>query len=324
LSQDPDGQWPVSKWFETSRRSAGRGVPADTKPRLGRPVPDLPDIDVRVDSALVRFKSAPPVDRASLDCRLGDGGLRGEVRGRMLSGDLSGRFSGPAGLGVMDVAGNLAGVDLADLQRYLPGQNVKLSGRADLQADLKRVSGNLNTMSGTVSLTGASVGIAGLPTFSSLTQTLNDIAETLDGLRVGGSLKDIIGRAERSSRSLVTEQGTTRFDGVSAEAQISDGIVRLDRAVFHNQEIRIESAGSVGLENGALDIKAVVAFQEAGLQKIESKLARDVLSKGFSLPVRGTLTDPDFDKRAALKPFLREAGKILQEKLGGLIRRKKS
>ncbi len=82
----------------------------------------------------------------------------------------------------------------------------------------------------------------------------------------------------------------------------------------------ITAGGTVGLENGALDLTALVTFRDTGLQKFQSPLVRDILSKGVRLPIRGTLMNPEFDKESFLKPLARTAGKkILEEKLGDLL-----
>ncbi|OGH60327.1 MAG: hypothetical protein A3G34_09800 [Candidatus Lindowbacteria bacterium RIFCSPLOWO2_12_FULL_62_27] len=327
ISPEPNGSWP----FQTRPGSVHDNTPPKTAVApSNRPPPGLPEMELRIDSAMVRFRAPPENSDWHHLQHINVQILPAQKPGVFL---LDGRIRSingyPAGLAFR------AGPDLArpgawkghiEAEQIVLKENVRLSGNADIQVDLHNVSDNLKTMSGSVSLSGTSVRVIGLPTFSALAHTLNDIADALGKILEGrwiASLSDLLDRVTRSKQTLVTEQGTTAFDRVVAEARIADGRAQIDRARFENAEMDISAEGSVGLEKGEMDLTTRITFRAPALQKVESRLARAALARGFVLHIRGTLDRPVFDKESVLKPFLREAKeKILNGKVGDFLFKK--
>ncbi len=148
--------------------------------------PDRPRVDgtfALISDRLV-FRGVPII-APEVSGRMTPSDMQGKLQGKLFSGELSGRFAGPADGSVIDLSGKLSGADISEINSFLPKKDVRLSGQAFVDADLKQVSENLKRMSGTVTLSGKSVGISGLPTFNSLAQSLNEIAAALEKIGQG-------------------------------------------------------------------------------------------------------------------------------------------
>ncbi len=316
-----DTDLPVGLWIRMEQfRSAISGRPVDF------PVLIVSGQIAFPKDGLVRFENilaGTGADTVHLDGQIAGSAVTGRIQGRLFGGDLDGRFSGPLTFSSMDVSGRLAHADLSRINSHLGKSNIRLTGTADATADLKNVSSRVSRISGTMNLSARAVTVDGLPTFSQLSASLNEIIESIRKIGEGDVMTQVVGKMTATARGAIAQRGTTAFDQIEFAARCVNGVAHATDIRLDNADIRIRGGGTVDLTDGALQMTATILLKEPALKNVQSRFAREILSKEIVLPIHGTLMDPVFDKESVLKPLLRETGrKVIEEKLGDFLLKK--
>lgn len=198
--------------------------------------------------------------------------------------------------------------------------DAKLSPKPGVTAGMKDLHVNYRGVEGTLGMEAKQLNLSGVPTFSELATTLNAITDALSALldgslsiagKIANKLAGLLdkGRRNKSNEAADAAHQTTEFDEARIRVKFLDGTAKVEEAVFSNSEMTIRATGTVGLDDGKLNLTTQIAFQEEGLKKFSSSLTRKILSDGVSIPLRGTAMDPKFDKHVFLKEVMKHVGK---------------